>query len=887
MIETMDQPMDAQRVGWKFARQKAMSEAGIEVPEFFCLTGDFFAGAVPAAIMREALAGLDFDDWPAVRAAAAKIRAEIIGRGLRPADEQRLAQALAAHFDDDAVLAVRASMVGARADEGEDSAEHAFAGMSDSFLYVPVHGVQDAVLKCWASAFNPEALLYRHRHGLSATDVTAAVGVQRMVFGERSLVLFTCDPTTHARDAVVSAGWGIGEGVVAERTATDHYFVRFGTGEVRSVVADKPHMVTFDDEHGHGVRQAPVPAERRGAAVLSEAEVTGLVGLGRRIEALFGCPQDIEATITPDGTVHVVQSRPITLDPVRNRVFSSANVSESFPGTTTPMTYSVARRFYWLLNHDYLRRCGVPERELHRLHETMTRLVARVDGRIYHNITSFIQMLDVFPLFDGLRRDWERLVAELDTSYHYSDGGRTRRERIRRAVKLAAGWGRAAVNYASLRRDFAAFERDWAAIMRDRRERDLTGVHPLTLVDDYREVWRRAGDLWGVTLINYQFMLITHKRIERCLEQWGVGDSDTLFSQLLCGGEQLRGAEIALSAVRLSELVAADPDLAAMFELKPPEEIWRLVSAGELPGAFTAAVERHLTSYGDRGLEELKLERQNLREEPWELLRLVGQYAARGITAAEMERTEAETRLAGERELRRVLPSAVKRKVLLGLFDRLRAFLCYREAGRYQRSELFGYSKRIIAALGAELHRRGVLNRAQDVFLLEIDELFGFLDGSGSTYDLAGLVEVRRDDAAMAELRRPRREFSTADVVALSVPEAETETADASGALRGLGSCPGKVRGRARVVLDPAFADDLGEDDILVARETDPGWLYLMLRARGIVVERGSLLSHTAITGRKFGIPTIVAVPGALHRIPDGALVELDGATGTVTLLED
>ncbi|MFJ5992816.1 PEP/pyruvate-binding domain-containing protein [Lentzea sp. NPDC092896] len=887
MIETMDQPLAAQRVGWKFARLKTMSEAGIDVPEFFCLTGDFFARAVPAATVREALAGLDFTDWPAVRAAAERIRTKIIDGGLRPEDEQRLAEAIAANFADDAVLAVRASMVGARAEEGEDSAEHAFAGMSDSFLYVPVHGVRDAVLKCWASAFNPEALLYRHRHGLSTQDVSVAVGVQRMVFGERSLVLFTCDPTTHARDTVISAGWGIGEGVVAERTPTDHYFVRFGTGEVRGVIADKTTMVTFDDEHGHGVRQAPVAAERRAAAVLSDAEVTGLAELGRRIEALFGCPQDIEATITPDGAVHVVQSRPITLDPARNRVFSSANVSESFPGTTTPMTYSVARRFYWLLNHDYLRRCGVPERELHRLHETMTRLVARVDGRIYHNITSFIRMLDVFPLFDGLRRDWERLVAELDTSYHYSGGERSRRERLRRAAKLATGWGRAAVNYASLRRDFAAFEREWAGIMESRRERDLTGVHPLTLADDYREVWRRAGDLWGVTLVNYQFMLITHKRIERCLERWGVGDSDTLFSQLLCGGEQLRGAEIALSAVRLSEQVAADPELAALFRLKPPQEIWRLLSAGELPEGFTAAVERHLTRYGDRGLEELKLERPNLREEPWELLRLVGQYATRGITAAEMERTEAETRLAGEERLRRALPSAVKRKVLLGLFDRLRTFLCFREAGRYQRSELFGYSKRIIAALGADLHRRGVLAEAHDVFLLELDELFGFLDGSGSTHDLAGLVEVRRGDAARAELRRPQREFSTADVVALSVPEAVAEEPDAGGALRGLGSCPGKVRGRARIVLDPAFADDLDENDILVARETDPGWLYLMLRARGIVVERGSLLSHTAITGRKFGIPTIVAVPGALQRIPDGALIELDGATGTVTLVED
>jgi len=59
-----------------------------------------------------------------------------------------------------------------------------------------------------------------------------------------------------------------------------------------------------------------------------------------------------------------------------------------------------------------------------------------------------------------------------------------------------------------------------------------------------------------------------------------------------------------------------------------------------------------------------------------------------------------------------------------------------------------------------------------------------------------------------------------------------------------------------------------------------------MLASKGMVVERGSMLSHTAITGRKFGIPTIVALPDATQRIPDGALIEIDGSSGVVTILE-
>lgn len=885
MIKNLDQPMPAEQVGWKFARLKTMYDHGINVPTFFCLTGEFFADAVPATVGRVSC-DVDFDDWNAVQAASARIRRDIVDRGLGPAAEHLLAQALETTFEPQALVAVRASVLSDRIDDGEDSAHHAFAGMSDSYLYVPLGRVGTAVRQCWASAFNAEALLYRHRQGLATENLRVAVGVQEMIFGERSVVLFTCDPTNYAQDTVIAAGWGIGEGVVAERTQTDHYFVRARTTAVDRAIAHKTTMVTFDADRGYGTREVPVPEEQRSEPVLTDDELRALNDLGAKIERIFGCPQDIEATITSDATVHVLQSRPITLDPDRARVFSSANISESFPGTTTPMTYSVARRFYWLLNHDYLRRCGVPERDLHDKHETMTRLVAYIDGRIYHNITSFIRMLAVLPLFDGVRADWERLVAELDTNYHYPDHvPPSVGVRVRRTVRLIASEARAGRNYVLLRREFAEFERRWAEIMRARRG-GFAGKHPLTLVEDFRYVWRQAAQLWGITLINYQFMLLTHRQIERWFAAWSVDGAEALFSQLLCGGRQLRGAEIALSAVRLAELARADPALRELFLGESAESIWKKLVSGELSPEFSAAVEAHLASHGDRGLDELELEKPNLREQPWELLRLVGQYAERGTTAADMEECELRTRRAGDRQLAEALPSILRRKVVLALFSQLRTFLQYRETGRYMRSELFGYSRKVISELGAVLHQRGVLADADDVFLLELDELFGFLDGSGTTHDLAGLVEIRRKDRARARRRLPLREFSTADVVAMSVPQV-VERFDEEGErgdrlLQGLGSCPGVVRGRARVVLEPSFDGTLESGDILVARETDPGWLYLMLAVSGIVVERGSLLSHTAITGRKFGIPTIVSVPGAVSRIPDGAMVELDGTTGTV-----
>jgi pyruvate,water dikinase len=103
--------------------------------------------------------------------------------------------------------------------------------------------------------------------------------------------------------------------------------------------------------------------------------------------------------------------------------------------------------------------------------------------------------------------------------------------------------------------------------------------------------------------------------------------------------------------------------------------------------------------------------------------------------------------------------------------------------------------------------------------------------------------------------------------------------------LKGDGGSPGIVRGRARIVLDPADARGLNPGDILVAPLTDPAWTPLFLPAGAVVVNVGALMSHAVIVSRELGIPCVVAVQGATDRITDGAMLEVDGTAGTVTVL--
>jgi pyruvate,water dikinase len=119
------------------------------------------------------------------------------------------------------------------------------------------------------------------------------------------------------------------------------------------------------------------------------------------------------------------------------------------------------------------------------------------------------------------------------------------------------------------------------------------------------------------------------------------------------------------------------------------------------------------------------------------------------------------------------------------------------------------------------------------------------------------------------------------DAPAASAPPA---AAEAVSELQGIGCSAGRVRGRARVVRSPEQHLNIN-GEILVAPMTDPGWVFLMVPARGLIVERGSILSHTAIIGRELGIPTVVGVPDATSIITDGQMLELDGAAGTIRIL--
>ena len=349
-------------------------------------------------------------------------------------------------------------------------------------------------------------------------------------------------------------------------------------------------------------------------------------------------------------------------------------------------------------------------------------------------------------------------------------------------------------------------------------------------------------------------------------------------------------AEPAKRIVEMATVAARHPELTDILcNGTTPAAVKALNSRDDLARLYND----YLATFGDRCLDELKLESTTLFEDPEPLLRSIGHAAARlargqafatGIHSAVREQAEERVRRAlARRPLRRVIFAWVLRNARGRVRDR--------ENLRFERTRLFGRVRRIFLEAGRRLFAEGVLDDPRDVFYLELDEIVAYTEGAAACDDLRGLATVRRRAfERYAELEAPADRFETFGAPYIANSYAASATGPANGGeaedgdgLRGIGCCPGVVRGRARVIRDPRGAE-LQQGEILVAERTDPGWIMLFPAAAGILVERGSLLSHSAIVAREMGIPAIVSIAGVTARIESGSWVEMDGARGTVRL---
>jgi phosphoenolpyruvate synthase/pyruvate phosphate dikinase len=861
----MTEAADADRIGGKATGLIRLAAAGVRVPWWIVVSTEAFARHI---------AGID-PGRP-----AAQVRTRILST---PVDDE-LAATLTDRLADRGPFAVRSSVV------GEDSDSHSFAGAFDTYLYLGVDDVVDAVRRCWASAFNDRAVAYRRNTAACTAPPAMAVIVQEMVEGDVSGVLFTRNPLSGKDEEIlVSAGWGLGEGIVSGQVDTDQYISSHAGLELSVTIADKATRVV----RCAGVRrthEAPVPPDQRSVRCLSHDQLRALTSAALRVARHLDAPQDIEWTVR-DNDVVLLQTRPITAsattDPVGEWriVWDNSNIQESFNGITSPLSFSYAVAVYETVHRHTLRMIGVPEATLEEYRPVLRNMIGLVSGRVYYNINNWYLVLKLLPSFDRNKEDLEHIMGVEHPVDFVTDVSLSRGEKLRRLPNMVRVGARLGWQIHRRPALVVKFQTEIPQLISQLRA-ELAAAQSLQDVLALAERGLRVFDLWTVPTLNDFYMGTQSGRARRIVAKVaGDDDAEHIVAGLLGADEAVESLEPTRHLMALAKHIQSDSDLTDALTVGAPATA--VAALRERSAYVAASLDDYLTRYGDRLAGEQKLETVSLQDDPSFLAIALRNFVADDhLSPIDLQDRHRDRRAEFERDVMDRLTARDRRK-LRGVLRRVRSAVEARENMRFTRTRLVGAMRAIYTDAGRRMAAAGVLDDPRQIFYLTMDELHAYAEARSVTGDLAALVRQRYKEFTAYAAEEPPNQFETYGPPGTGrrvSPECAPATATTA-VLRGIGCSPGIAEGELCVIRDPNDDVDV-KGKIITAIRTDPGWGPLFPSAAAILVERGSTVSHSAILARELGVPAVVGIPGLIDAVRNGEWVRLDGRTGIVERLE-
>lgn len=869
--------------GGKGANLGVLLQANLPVPDGFCVTTDAYgtvAGTPEIEQIVEQVAGVAPDDADRLNTLAGEARRLILAAPIPAA----VAEAVSSAYDDfgdgpaGARVAVRSSAT------AEDLPSASFAGQQDTYLnVVGQEALLDAVRRCWASLWTDRAVAYRAANRIDHAAVRLAVVVQRMVPASVAGVLFTANPLTGQRSQmVVDASPGLGEAVVSGAVNPDHWVLDGANGAaVETRLGDKRLMIR--PVAGSGTEHVTLE-DGSETACLTPEQLRTLAALGRRVQGVFGAPQDVEFAFDAGGQCWLVQARPITtLYPLPAaapapgtdlRVYFSVNVGQGVLRPLTPMGIQMMR----LVAGSMATSFGFQPADRAAGPET----VVEAGQRVFLDVTPALRNPLGRTIFLNATRFMEArtqvLAAELAKDRRLSTHGS--------ALPLIAMVARTALRQGVPARVARALARPTAAhavALRSVEQQVAAAVAPgdadpiAHLAFAERMLATAPARIVFGTLPVAAAGLLTRVLAIRLLGGRATADE---LEHVVRALPHNPTTEMDLDLWGLAERLRADePSVQALANRTPPD-LAQAYGAGSLPKALQVGLADFLAAWGHRGVAEIDIGLPRWSEDPTHILGVLANYLRLEDRDRAPDLQFAEAAALAERTIDVLARRAggLRGRLVKALLHRTRELAGLREWPKYYMIRVAAPARARLLRVGAILVEQGRLASADDIFFVTLPEARIGLAGA----DLRSLVAGRREayDLELGRRHVPRLLLSDG-----TEPAPPATSADESGALRGTPASSGTVRGRARVILDPVGAR-LQPGEILVAPSTDPGWTPLFLTAAGLVMEMGGAMSHGSVVAREYGIPAVVGVDSASIRIQTGQMIEVDGGRGVVRIVE-
>ena len=888
--------------GGKATNLARLSRSGFLVPPWFCISTEGFEQFVVHNNIKEKLVVegniIEFSQ---------AVENLFLSCGFPRALEEEVFTQLSKMGLQDKFVAVRSSGT------LEDSAANSFAGQFSSFLAQKGETeISASIKKCWASGFSERVLSYRIERGLPLTNIQIAVVIQLMVNADVAGVAFSRNPvkTLDRENLTIDSLWGLGEGLVNGELDADHFEINRETLEISPVIAKKTHALKQAPQGG--LIKTNLADSNKEKPSLNDEQVKKVASLVLDLEEKIGSPQDCEWAFA-GGRLYCLQTRPITTLPPEEFYNSSvngdkpvlwdnSNIIESYSGVTSPLTFTFASNAYRQVYIQFCEIMGV-SKDVIGAHDSMYRnMLGIIRGRIYYNLINWYRLALMLPgasnnkgfmetmmgvkqtlkpelasLFDFVKNPpryslWRKLIVTVMTIYRF--------------IKIDQIVGEFRVHFESV------YNRS--------RKIDFKTLSLTEQVEQYQYLEEQILKRWHAPIINDYLCMIFFGLLKKLTERWiAMGEvGSSLQNDLLCGEGDIESTEPTKMLMRIAKKIdKGDKTVRQWFISATPSQIWEELNGQNRAPEILAMLDEFLDRYGFRCVNELKLEEPDLHDDPSFAISVISGYIKmKTYSIKVMEEGEIEIRSKAETLVREKL-SGYRKVFYFWILKQARRAVKTRENLRFARTKIFGVVRHLFRAMGENFVRLGILTDSHDIFYLTIDEITSFVEGRSATVNLGVLAAERKKEyEAYRNTPPPPDRFLTYGAAGSSIGYSqvladadllgtETPISTDPNVLLGTPCCPGTIEGVVRVAKDLKDAQGL-DGEILVTQRTDPGWVPLYPSCSGLLIERGSLLSHSAVVARELGLPTIVGISGGLmNRLKTGQHVRVDAGKGEIRIL--
>ena len=788
------------------------------------------------------------------------------------------------HFPNDVFFAVRSSAA------DEDGSDFSFAGQFESHLFVNKNTLAENIKKVWISAFSERVFEYRKNNKLHQKFGIAVV-IQVMIDADVAGVAFGMNPTDGDRNAkVISTVFGLGEGLVSGELDADTFVVK--NNVITNQLATKTHKIIIENATLGGTKLVEVAPNLQQISTLTDKQIFDICNVLDICRKAYNKPQDIEFAIKND-VIYLLQARPITnlnkiADPNGEYIlWDNSNIIESYPGVTTPLTFSFISKSYEGAYKLFSEFMGVSQASIKENERIFANTLGLINGRVFYNLKTWYQMLALLPGYSINARFMEKMM-----------GVKERFDVPQSALmsKSAAWWSISKMvvkmygRFLSLPRQRTQFMALLNQTIGEYKAINYDEKNANELMRLYLDFEKKLLNEWKAPLLNDFFAMIWFGLLQKSCQKYNISSNPNIHNDLLCGSSDIISVQPVRRSIALSTAISQDAELKNFFIQNDENTIWKSLLPAEKKNFIDIKkeIERYIADFGERCIGELKLETVSYTQNPASFVKIIKSYVETNITsAATSSNIETELRQNAMNELNAALKFSFYKKWKIKRTLRLaRELVSSRENLRYERTRAFGIVRELFSNIGKQFYAEGIIENDRDIFYLTKEEIFAYIEGTSVSQNLKSLIALRKKEFAEYQKQAPPSErfasygptYHANDFFSIARVE------QFEGDLKGIGCCPGIVRAKVMVIHNPSEVSSLN-GCILVTSSTDPGWVTLFPSASGIIVERGSLLSHSAIVSREMGKPCIVSVTGLLKTLKTGDEIEMDGSTGAIRIV--